>query len=210
MLVKQHAKKLPLPIFLFVAFSTIIGITLLLLSLFFSDTSPNLTRVPYAADEKVLLLFWSKLWGFPAKKSEGFLEKGIGKDQCPVSCEVTSNRDRIKQAHAFIVHARDPYPLPPNRDIPWILTTLENPVYTPVLKKPEYMSQVHLLRSYRLDSDFPTPLFKKPNLDPPVPFKNKTGRIMAAFSNCEPVRTRVPQTINEIYPGRFLRCMFAQ
>ena len=51
------------------------------------------------------------------------------------------------------------------------------------------MSQFHLLRSYRLDSDFPTPLFRKPNLDPPVPFSNKTGGITAAFSNCERVRT---------------------
>jgi hypothetical protein len=111
MLVKQHAKKLSLPIFLFVPFSTIICITLLLLTLFLSS---NLTRVPYAADEKILL-FWSKFnMGFPGEKSEGFLEKGIGKGQCPVACEVTSNRDRIKQAHAFIVHARDPYPLPPN------------------------------------------------------------------------------------------------
>jgi hypothetical protein len=201
MLVKQHVKRLSLPIFLFVAFSTIIGITLLLLSLLvFSDTSSNLTRVPYAADEKILLLFWSKLWGLPAKKSEGFLEKGICKGQCPVACEVTSNHDRIKQAHAFIVHARDPYPLPPNKDIPWILTTLENPVNTPVLKKPEYMSQFHLLRSYRLDSDFPTPLFKKPNLDRPVPFKNKTGTIVAAFSNCEPVRTEYLRQLMRYIP----------
>jgi hypothetical protein len=145
MLVKQHVKRLSLPIFLFVAFSTIIGITLLLLSLFFSDTSSNLTRVPYAADEKILLLFWSKLWDLPAKKSEGFLEKGIGKGQCPVACEVTSNRDRIKQAHAFIVHARDPYPLPPNKAIPWILTTLENPVYTPVLTE---KNRVHVSISF--------------------------------------------------------------
>jgi hypothetical protein len=68
MLVKQHAKKLSLPIFLFVAFSTIIGITLLPLILFFSDTSSNLTLVPYAADEKILL-FWSKFnMGFPGEK----------------------------------------------------------------------------------------------------------------------------------------------
>jgi hypothetical protein len=41
MLVKQHAKKLSLPIFLFVAFSTIIGITLLHASHPFLLIKPN-------------------------------------------------------------------------------------------------------------------------------------------------------------------------
>ena len=48
--------------------------------------------------------------------SEGILEKGFDKGQCPVACEVTANKSRINNAHAFIVHARDPYPLPPNKD----------------------------------------------------------------------------------------------
>ena len=143
----------------------------------------------YTQDEKIVLLFWSKLWGKPAKISEGVWEKGNERGQCPVACEVTTNRSRINEAKAFIVHARDPKPLPPSKHIPWVLTTLENPVYTGVLKSAEYMSQFHLLRSYRLDSDFPTPAFKKPKLDSPIAFENKTGGIMAAFSNCERVRT---------------------
>ena len=62
------------------------------------------------------------------------------------------------------------------------------------------MSQFHLLRSYRLDSDFPTPLFKKPNLDPPVSFSNKTGGIIAAFSNCERVRTEYLRQLMKYVP----------
>ena len=194
----KHAAKIL--IMLFVASLTILGSAFLLLNLVSFNTTPTLKRVPYAADEKILLLFWSKLWGAPAKRAEGILEKGTEKGQCPVSCEVTANRDRIQQADAMIVHARDPYPLPSKKDIPWVLTSLENPVYTPVLRKPEYMSQFHLLRSYRLDSDFPTPLFKKPNLDPPVPFKNKTGGIMAAFTNCERVRTEYLRQLMRYVP----------
>jgi hypothetical protein len=158
---------------------------------------PQPLALPYTApeesyeqtEEKIVLLFWSKLWRKPASRAEGVWEKGNERGQCPVACEVTANRSRIKEAKAFIVHARDPKPLPPSKHIPWVLTTLENPVYTGVLKDPKYMSQFHLLRSYRLDSDFPTPLFKKPNLEPPIAFENKTGGIMAAFSNCERVRT---------------------
>ncbi len=151
--------------------------------------------VPYAAivnnssNEKIVLLFWSKLWQAPATRAEGVWEKGNEHGKCPVACEVTANRSRIKEAKAFIVHARDPKPLPPSKHIPWVLTTLENPVHTGVLRNPKYMSQFHLLRSYRLDSDFPTPMFKKPCLEPPVAFEKKTGGIMAAFSNCERVRT---------------------
>jgi hypothetical protein len=175
-------------------------IATLLFNFYFTYTPPELNRVPYAVDEKILLLFWSNLWGVPARKSEGFLEKGVEHNQCPVACEVTSNRDRIKHAHAFIVHARDPFPLPPTKDIPWILTGLENPVYTPVLQNPSYMSQFHILRSYRLDSDFPTPTFKKPSLNPPVPFRNKTGGIMAAFTNCEAVRTEYLRQLMRYIP----------
>ena len=51
--------------------------------------------------------------------------------------------------------------------------------------------------SYRLDSDFPIPTFPVPNVIPPVPFKNKTGNVMAAFSNCEPVRTEYVRQLME-------------
>ena len=51
------------------------------------------------------------------------------------------------------------------------------------------MSKFKLLKSYRLDSDFPTPVYPMPQLTPPLTFKEKTGVILAAFSNCEPVRT---------------------
>ena len=51
------------------------------------------------------------------------------------------------------------------------------------------MSKFNLLRSYRLDSDFPDPSCFMPDLTPPIPFKEKTWLVFAAFSNCEPVRT---------------------
>ena len=200
----QRTRNLPL---LVVIFLTLICGTVLYVALFFFNNTSLHVPVPQpkikrqeAQAEKIILLFWSNLWGRPAKRAEGFLKKGVGEGQCPVSCEVTANRSRAKDAHAFVVHARDPRPLPPSKNVPWILTSLENPVYTPVLTKPQYMSQFHLLRSYRLDSDFPTPLFKKPSLDPPIPFSNKTGGIMAAFSNCERVRTEYLRQLIKYVP----------
>ena len=79
--------------------------------------------------------------------------------------------------------------IPSNESVPWILLTQENPVYTPALTNAEFMSKFKLLRSYRLDSDFPDPSYYMPALTPPIPFKEKTGLIFAAFSNCEPVGT---------------------
>lgn len=131
----------------------------------------------------VLILFWSTWFG-----KRLALDKSWRKGACPVECKVTSDVTRADDANAFIVHARDPYPLPPRNDVPWILYTQENPVYTPDLEKPDYMSKFKLLKSYRLDSDFPDPTFTVPNFSPPVPFGQKTGNIMAAFSNCERVR----------------------
>jgi len=131
-----------------------------------------------------LVVYWSTFFG-----GRRDLHEKWPKGECPVPCELTSDISRAKEADGFVVHARDPRPLPPIDSVPWILQTRENPVYTPVLTDTEYMSKFNLLKSYRLDSDFPDPSVLLPNLTPPIPFKDKTGLIMAAFSNCEPVRT---------------------
>lgn len=140
-------------------------------------------KKPKSKVQAVLLLFWSTWFGKRLNLHESWTKK-----KCPVECYVTSDLSFAKDASAFIVHARDPYPLPPRDDVPWILYTQENPVYTEVLRQESYMSKFKLLKSYRLDSDFPDPTFTVPNFDPPLPFRNKTGFIMAVFSNCERVR----------------------
>ena len=131
-----------------------------------------------------VIIFWSTVFGKPAH-----IHLDGDKDGCPVPCELTTNHSRESEASGFIVHARDGHMTPPTDAVPWILFTRENPVYTPVLSNQEFMSKFKLLESYRLDSDFPQPVYTMPNLTPPIPFKEKTGLIMVAISNCEPVRT---------------------
>ena len=131
-----------------------------------------------------LVVYWSTFFG----KRLNLHEKWP-RGECPVPCELTSDISRAKEADGFVVHARDLDPLPPIQSVPWILQIRENPVYTPILKDSSFMSQFNLLKSYRLDSDFPDPSVLLPNLTPPIPFTKKTGLIMAALSNCEPVRT---------------------
>ena len=159
-------------------------------------------------DEKIVLLFWSKVFGTPAKREEGVWEKGNEPGQCPVACEVTIDRSRINEAKSFIVHGNDLNPLPPSKHIPWVLYTQENPIHAPVLGNQVLMSQFHILHSYRLDSDFPIPVNFKPNLDPPLAFDKKTGGIMAAFTNCEPVRTAyLKQLMNYIKVDSYGGCL---
>ena len=131
-----------------------------------------------------LIVYWSTFF----KRRLDLHQKWLEGD-CPVPCEITSDISRAKEADGFVVHARDPRPLPPIESVPWILQIRENPVYTPVLKDSGFMSKFNILKSYRLDSDFPDPSVLLPNLTPPIPFKDKTGLIMVALSNCEPVRT---------------------
>ena len=134
--------------------------------------------------EPCLILYWSTIFG-----SQPHIEKRWNDNDCPVVCQVTSDRSRAREADGFVVHARDSHMTPPKESVPWILHTQENPVYAPVMKNAKFMSRFNLLMSYRLDYDFPVPVYPMPRLTPPLTFKEKTKLIMAAFSNCEPVRT---------------------
>ena len=132
----------------------------------------------------VVILYWSTIFGSVPKFNKY--------ESCPVYCEWTSDHKRAEDADAMVVHARDAYPLPGlanKRNVPLVLHTQENPVYTPVLVDPRFMAHFTYLWSYRLDSDFYEPVFSKPLLSPPIPFSQKSGMVFAAFSNCEVGRT---------------------
>ena len=149
---------------------------------------------------KQLILYWSGVRGHkvPVQKSGvnhshfwPFFYAGK-KGECPVPCILTSDKSKASQANAFVVHAREPdiWNMPPIENLaPWILQINENPVYTPSLRDPKIMSKFNLLVSYRLDSDFPSPMYPMPELDPPIPFGKRLGNVLAIFSKCEPVRT---------------------
>ena len=164
----------------------------------------NVTQVSENLTKPCLIIFWSTYFG-RKKLDEEFVWKN---GECPVAVEVTINRTREREANAFVVHARDPHVTPPRHSVPWILLTQENPVYTRALSNANFMSKFNLLRSYRLDSDFPDPSYCMPDLTPPVPFKEKTGLIFAAFSNCEPVRTEyMRQLMKFVQVDSYGRCL---
>ena len=173
-------------------FTIFVGCSVIIITVMREASAPMSAHVPpqqevlnntaNVRDNRTLIMYWSTYFG--VRKVMNLEERA-----CPVKCEVTSDISRWNGASAFIVHARDPYPLPPTKAVPWILDTRENPVYTPVMTKANYMSQFKMLMSYHLTSDFPTPNHPMPSLTAPVPFNEKKG-IMATFSNCERVRTK--------------------
>ena len=144
----------------------------------------------------ILLIFWTTFFGAKPRIKDGDPRKWpfyyVG-DNCPVKCELTTQQHRISEASGIVFHARDFSldDLPPQqfKDLPWILQSHENPVYTAMLTNPEAMSKFNYYVSYRLDSDFPCPEFFKPRLDPPMPFEKKTKLVLAVYSNCEGLRT---------------------
>ena len=70
------------------------------------------------------------------------------------------------------------------------------------------MSKFNLLVGYRLDADFPSPIYPMPELDPPLPFSQKLGNVLAIFSKCEPVRTEyMCQLMKYIKVDSYGRCL---
>ncbi|CAB4031579.1 alpha-(1,3)-fucosyltransferase 11-like [Paramuricea clavata] len=146
------------------------------------------------ATKKVVILYWSKVFSAAPRINTNpdlwpFFYAG---NNCPITCELTTDKKRVGEASALVVHARNTNEIPPKiyKHLPWILHTNENPNYTPSLRDPNIMKQFNYLASYRLDADFTCSEFTKPSLDPPEPFAQKSGLVMAAFSHCETVRTR--------------------
>ena len=160
---------------------------------------------------KRLVIYWSGVRGHkvPVQKSGvnhshfwPFFYAGKP-GECPVPCELSNDESRAAEASAFVVHARSPdiFNLPPIENLaPWILQTNENPVYTPAMYDPRIMSKFNLLISYRLDSDFPAPIYPMPELNPPLPFKKRQGDVLAVFSKCEPVRTEYMRQLMKYIP----------
>ena len=150
-----------------------------------------------------LIVYYSTFFGMRLKLHEKW-----SKGECPVPCEITSDPSRASEADGIVIHGRDAQITPPLKSVPWILQIQENPVHCPVLRNANFMSKFNLLKSYRLDSDFPNPTVLLPKLTPPIPFKNKSGLVMAAFSNCEPVRTEyMRQLMKFLQVDSYGRCL---
>jgi hypothetical protein len=81
---------------------------------------------------------------------------------CPVVCELTSDRARLGDANAVVFHIptlREPLPVTKRRGQKWVALSMESDVNYPQLKDPHFMRQFDLTMTYRLDADIRSPYF---------------------------------------------------
>ncbi|KXJ27991.1 Alpha-(1,3)-fucosyltransferase B [Exaiptasia diaphana] len=162
----------------------------------FQSTNSSTGEKKDPPKDKVLILYWSTYFGNQVVCDEPTPRSKICNNanlkHCTIPCEITANRSRAANSSVMIIHARDPqFPPIQYSHIPLVLFTWENPVYSPLVSKPEFVSKFNYLMSYRPDlADFFLPTMDTPTVEPkPIPFVNKTGLIAAAFSHCEKART---------------------
>lgn len=146
-----------------------------------------------SANTSILVLYWTRVFSHKVNVTRNhhkwpFLS--VGKN-CPVNCEVSSNKSRLGEASALVIHGTNIDEIPSKREksIPWIFHINENPRFAWSLRNKHIMGNFNYLATYRLDSDFPCPEFKRPDLTKPLPFDQKIGLVMAIYSHCEDTRT---------------------
>ena len=163
-------------------------------------------------NRSVVILYWSKV--FDATPAVNFDPHAwpffYAGQNCPTPCELTTDKRRVHEASALVVHARNTDELPPKiyKNISWILHVNENPVFTPSLRNAQIMRQFNYSATYRLDSDFPCPGFLKPSLEPPESFAEKKGLVIAVYTHCEPVRTQyLTELMKHIQVDQYGACL---
>ena len=161
--------------------------------------------------KKIVIIYWTKLFKRPPRLSSRyawpFFHAG---DNCPTPCELTTDKRRVHEASALVVHVKNADEIPPKiyKNLTWILNSNENPTRASKFRDATFMGQFNYSATYRLDSDFPCPSFLKPKLDPPTPFSEKKGLVIVVYSNCEPVRTRyIAELMKYIQVDSYGKCL---
>lgn len=113
-------------------------------------------------------------------------------ENCPVKCELTTDKSRIGEVSGIVAHGRDTEEMPMTSEyytVPWIFFVNESPKYTKAFRNKHIMKKFSYMATYRLDSDFVCTQFYKPRLSKPIPFAQKTGLSVTVYSHCQDVRT---------------------
>ena len=168
-------------------------------------------RIDIKKQKKIVIIYWTnRVKRPPALSSRYAWPFFYVEPNCPTACELTTDKRRVYEASALVIHALNPKELPPKiyKNLTWILHSNENPTHASKFHDATFMRQFNYSVTYRLDSDFPCPEFVKPKLDPPVPFSEKKGLVIVAYSNCEPVRTRyIAELMKHIQVDSYGKCL---
>jgi len=125
---------------------------------------------------KITLLFWNSFW---RARKNGRLP------HCPIDCELTSDKARLKEAAGVVFHIPTTQAVSSVPKFPgqrWVAWSMESDVNYPALADPTFMKQFELTMTYRLDSDVPCPYFGPDTLrDLQTPPRIKTEEAPAVY-----------------------------
>ena len=105
------------------------------------------------SDDKTLILFFNSMWGQPLNFPESDLPEG---------CEITTNKQRFREAAAVVFHIPSLGCLNRVRKSPgqiWVARSKECETHYPRLRDPDFMKQFDLTMTYHRHADVVDPYY---------------------------------------------------
>jgi hypothetical protein len=148
--------------------------------------------------ERIVILFFNGMWGSPPT---------LPPEGIPEECEITTDRQRMREADAVVFHIPSLFTLNGVRKLPgqlWVAQTLECEAHYPRLRDPSFLGQFDLTMSYRRDADLVAPYYqpelRELLLTPPRP-KSEEKLCALFLSGRRDLSGRID------YASRLMRCM---
>lgn len=139
---------------------------------------------------RVEVVVWNKIKGFLDWLHPDFVT--AARERCSTECIFTGDRQRASQAQGVVFHAKThrATDFPKVKSGLYMLVSLEQAKYAPLLKQPKYMRNFDATMTFDLDSTLPM-ITIHPHWDAPhyfqakgVPWADKRDAAAAFVSNC--------------------------
>ncbi len=156
----------------------------------------------YAAERPIKILLWSDAYKnltFDTAESVIFPSYGKPKLPCPIEYLFVTDRSELYSSHGVVIHIKeaDDLPLELAVNASMVLQYDEPSIRHEKLKNEEFMRRFHYSIAYSLDSDFPSPKIREPDINLPLDFHQKHDLAAAIFSNCTKLRTRYATALSK-------------
>lgn len=143
---------------------------------------------------KVTVLVWNKIRGFLDWLRPDFIKDA--REKCSTECIFTENRKELRSADGVLFHAKthSMNDFPPRKGRPdqkYMMVSLEQPAYAPLMKSEKYLDKFDYIMTYDLDSTIPIitihPHYASEEYynAPVVPWDKKKDAAVVFISNCK-------------------------
>ncbi|KAJ8608489.1 hypothetical protein CTAYLR_005728 [Chrysophaeum taylorii] len=163
----------------------------------FPKKAAELPELPYmrrgdAPRRRIEVVVWNKIRGFLDWLRPDFVTSA--RERCSTECVFTGNQRAVPRADGVVFHAKTHRvtDFPPKRPpgAKYMLVSLEQEKYAPLLKHPKYVAKFDAIMTYALDSTLPM-ISVHPHWDaaryyeaPTLGWETKLDAAVAFVSNC--------------------------